>query len=40
MSSKMKENVFVYGWTLAIGVVLFGVPIFVSWACGKEMGLF
>jgi hypothetical protein len=33
MSDKMKENLFVWGWTAAIGVVLFAAPIGVAYLC-------
>lgn len=40
MSDKMKESLFVWGWTAAIGVVLFAVPIYMTYLCGVEMGVF
>ena len=40
MSDKTKENLFIWGWTTAIGAVLFGVPIYMTYLCGVEMGLF
>jgi hypothetical protein len=40
MSAKTKENLFVLGCTLAIGVVLFAVPLALSYGIGKDLGLF
>ena len=40
MSEKTKENLFVWGCTLAIGFVLFAVPMALSYGIGKDLGVF